>query len=341
MSETITTDIVTTLVRPHLPIQLRYLLDVVAVDPSIAEEDEPGASRAAITQALNILLLADLIERTPTAEAYVRDLELQGDLLTFDHGALRTIDLASMGSLPAGRAAISRILEPLGYTESAVYPLDRLGMTGYSYTHRDYPETLPQFFVSELHVSRFSPKFAEAMTRVTGNSEDPLDDSAIKLLKKLDQIGALELDEADALLPALVASFDRQHGDTRLADYEILLAESPEAAWIATEGNSFNHATNRVTDLKRVVAEQKLRGRPMKPKIEISSTGRVHQTAYRADPVERRFVDRRGRLIVRTVPGSFFEFIQRAAMVDESGKQRLDLSFDSSNAQGIFKMTAA
>jgi hypothetical protein len=341
MSETITTDIVTSLVKPHLPIQQRYLLDVAAVDPRLAEEDGSRASRAAIAQALNILLLADLVDRTPTAEAYVRDLEAHGHLLTFDHGALRTIELDGMGSLPSGRAAISRILEPLGYAQSAIYPLDRLGMTGYSYTHRDFPETLPQFFVSELHVSRFSPKFAAAMTRITGHSEDPLDNAALNLLKKLGRQGTLRLDEADALLPALVASFDRQHGDPHLADYDALLAESAEAAWIATEGNSFNHATNRVTDLKKVVAEQKLRGRPMKPEIEVSRTGRVHQTAYRADPVQRRFINRRGRIVLRTVPGSFFEFIQRATLVDERGKKRLDLSFDSSNAQGIFKMTAA
>jgi hypothetical protein len=321
--------------------QLRYLLDVVAVDPALGDETGDTASRAAIAQALNILLLADLVDRTPTAKAYVRDLEVHGDLLTFDHGALRTIELDGMGSLPAGRAAISRILEPLGYAESAIYPLDRLGMTGYSYTHRHYPETLPQFFVSELHVSRFSPRFAEAIARVTEWSEDPLDEAAIKRLTQLEQDESLPLAEADALLPALVASFDRQHGDPRLADYETLLAESAEAAWIATEGNSFNHATNRVTDLKKIVAEQKLRGRPMKPDIEVSRTGRIHQTAYRADPVARRLIDRRGRAVTRTVPGSFFEFIQRATITDESGKQRLDLGFDSGNAQGIFKMTAA
>ena len=37
------------------------------------------------------------------------------------------------------------------------------------------------------------------------------------------------------------------------------------------------------------------------------------------------------------VPGSFYEFIAR----DEEAAGRLDLRFDSSNAQGIFKMTAA
>ncbi|HEY2737329.1 MAG TPA: DUF1338 domain-containing protein, partial [Thermoanaerobaculia bacterium] len=42
----------------------------------------------------------------------------------------------------------------------------------------------------------------------------------------------------------------------------------------------------------------------------------------------------------REVPGSFYEFITRLPM-EEDGKTKLDLSFDSSNAQAIFKMTAS
>jgi hypothetical protein len=42
------------------------------------------------------------------------------------------------------------------------------------------------------------------------------------------------------------------------------------------------------------------------------------------------------------VPGSFYEFIQRERLRDlVTGVPRLDLAFDSGNAQGIFKMTAA
>lgn len=341
MFDTMTMDNVTALLRPHLPIQQRYLLDVVRIDPALTGDSDAMVSRGAIAQALNILLLADLMERTPTAAEYIRDLETSGDMLVFDHGALRTIDLDDMGSLPSGRWAIARILEPLGYQESAVYPLDRLGMTGFSYTHRDFPETLPQFFVSELHVSRFSPSFQDAIRRVTGESEDPLDAKAKASLKRLRAAQGLPMDEAIMLLPALLASFDRQHGDPLLQDYDVLLAESAEAAWIATEGNSFNHATNRVQDLRKVVAEQTLRGRAMKPKIEVSQSGRIQQTAYRADAVQRRFVGDDGKGTMRTVPGSFFEFIQRSAIIDENGHQRLDLRFDSGNAQGIFKMTAA
>jgi hypothetical protein len=43
-----------------------------------------------------------------------------------------------------------------------------------------------------------------------------------------------------------------------------------------------------------------------------------------------------GDLVLRAVPGSFFEFITRKHIEDGA----LDLGFDTSNAQGIFKMTA-
>ncbi len=64
--------------------------------------------------------------------------------------------------------------------------------------------------------------------------------------------------------------------------------------------------------------------------------GRVRQTALRADPVERRFLDSDGSEVVRTVPGSFYEFISRE--IDPAFGE-IDLSFDSNNATGIFAMT--
>ena len=48
-----------------------------------------------------------------------------------------------------------------------------------------------------------------------------------------------------------------------------------------------------------------------------------------------------GELVTRDVPGSFYEFISRDYLCDDrTGEKKLDLRFDSSNAQGIFKMTA-
>jgi hypothetical protein len=136
-----------------------------------------------------------------------------------------------------------------------------------------------------------------------------------------------------------VRCFGRQHGEVRLADYETLLAESAEMAWIATEGNVFNHATDRVADVQRLSEQLKREGYSIKPNVEISKNGRVRQTALRAAQVKRQFVHD-GHFVVREVPGSFYEFISRDRVSEEEGAA-LDLSFDSGNATGIFKMTAA
>lgn len=293
-------------------------------------------SRAELAMAMNVLLLEENLRRVPYAALYVEDERRSGRRLTFDHGALRTV-AAPSGALPSGCTAFARFLEPLGYFVNGTYPLDRLGMTGRAYAHRDFPEGIPQFFVSELHPDRFSPAFQEAVGRVLADSKDPLSDSCQPHLRSLAELGELPFPAAQELLPELVSAFDRQHGIPALRDYEILRAESVEMAWIATEGNAFNHATDRVPDVAELTLRQQALGRPMKDEVEVSSSGRIIQTAYRAAEVERPFVDEGGRLVLRRVPGSFFEFITRKCEADG----RLDLRFDASNAQAIFKMTAA
>jgi Domain of unknown function (DUF1338) len=324
------------------PDECAALLRTVKVPPAVMEEAGDEVSRALIAQALNLLLFRDLLARVPTGERYVEECVSQGRQVVFDHGALRTVGLGGMGDLPAGEAAITRVLVPLGYRRSAVYPLDRLGMTGRSYTHSDFPEELPQFFVSELHPERFSPEFQKAVVRVTASSHDPLTDFAQAALHELSVRHVLSFHQSSTLLPSLLACFQRQHAEPTWSDYQLLLAESAEMAWIATEGNVFNHATDRVSSLDVLVEEQRGLGRPLKDTIETSRSGRVRQTAFRADPVERTFVDSNGATLRHTVPGSFYEFIQRDRLRDlVTGVPRLDLAFDSGNAQGIFKMTAA
>jgi hypothetical protein len=162
---------------------------------------------------------------------------------------------------------------------------------------------------------------------------------AAALLEQLAAEKSLAFDEAVGLLPTLLSCFDRQHPVPALADYELLLAQSAEMAWIATEGNAFNHATDRVDDVEKLTAEQKALGQPMKDKVEVSGTGRVRQTAFTAARVVREFRAEDGSILRKEVPGSFLEFIARDFVPGEAVKT-LDLSFDPSNAQAIFKMTA-
>jgi uncharacterized glyoxalase superfamily metalloenzyme YdcJ len=245
-----------------------------------------------------------------------------------------------MGSLPAGQESITRILRPLGYALNGVYPLEKLRMTGRSHAQADYPEDIAQFFISELHPERFSSGFQAAVAHVTATSVDPLTSEAVELLRKLEDETALSIEESQKLLPVLVSIFDRQHAEPALADYEVLLAESPEMAWIATEGNAFNHATDRVPDVDQLSAEQKALNQPIKDVVEKSQSGRVRQTAFHAARVQRSFRAPDGSTVGKEVPGSFYEFITRLPLPEKNGKSPLDLSFDSSNAQAIFKMTA-
>lgn len=311
------------------------LFEALQVHATLLRPRGPSMSRAELAQALTMLLFEDVVRRVPMAAAYVGDALRAGRRLVFDHGALRTV-AADCGALPAGELAFRRILEPLGFGCRGVYPLDRLGMTGRAYAHADLPEHIAQFFVSELHPERFSPAFQAAVARVVGTSRDPLPLPAKALLADLARRHELAFDDAVWLLPNLVACFDRQHAEPRWSDYVTLRRESKEMAWIATEGNAFNHATDRVADVAAVAAEQRQLGRPVKAEVEVSQSGRVRQTAFQAALVERLFVGDDGALRAERVPGSFHEFITRA----EEAPGVLDLRFDSGNATGIFQMTA-
>ena len=310
--------------------------------PQVLNEWEPGVvTRAELAQAMNMVLFEDLLTRSANGRAYTQDALTAGGSVYFDHGALRTVRWASSGALPPGEAAFARILRPLGFRINGRYPLDRLGMTGRAWAHEDAPDEIAQFFVSELHPERFSPEFQQAVTNVIGTSRDPLTPLATAHLWELEREGVLPLAAAHELLPVIVGAFARQHETPREADYEVLLKESAEMAWIATEGNAFNHATDRVADVFQLSDDEKAKGRPMKPEVERSRSGRVFQTAYRADIVKREFRAADGSTVTREVPGSFYEFITRKRTFDQDTRRwETDLRFDAGNAQGIFKMTA-
>lgn len=312
--------------------------DRLLADPA----DEAGkVSRLTMAQALNMILFDGLLDAVPEGKAYSEDKLAAGEAIIFDHGAIRTVDGPATGALPRGHAVMARILAPLGFEVAGVYPLSRLRMTGRAFCHADEPELIAQFFVSELHVEEFSPAFQKAVANTVGTSVDPLSPGAKVLLDQLAANGTISFADATKLLPVLVRCFDVQHDAVSETDYETLLAESAEMAWISTEGNAFNHATDRVDDIEAVADAQRAKGRPMKEKVEISSTGSVRQTAFRATRVMRQMRDANGDLVTRDVPGSFYEFISRDPVRDAAtGEPKLDLRFDSSNAQGIFKMTA-
>ncbi len=313
-------------------------LAMLDLAPALRQDEGDTVSRASMACALGVLLFHTITQGVASARDYVRERVAQGQRVMLDHGALRTILFAKgqTGALPGGQAAFSRILAPLGYALANDYPLPRLKMTGHAWCHADHPQDILQYFVSELHVEQFDATFEAAAHRVFDSARDPLDTATLDVLARFSAEHRAPYAEAEVALPVLVSAFARQHDPATLADYEILLTQSKEAAWIATEGNAFNHATDRVADVEALAQALRAQGRPIKDQVEHSGSGRVHQTAFRADMVERPFRTQDGHLVLRTVPGSFFEFITRDPL---PGSPRLDLGFDSGNATGIFAMT--
>ena len=332
------------LLTPHIgPHEVRRLTQLMHIPMALSDSAEvcPDSpiSRSYIAFALNMWLFRDLLQRVPEGRAYTEDAFKSGRKVFFDHGAVRTVLLPRSGQLPVGEFALTRVLKPLGYKLNETYPLPRLRMTGRAYLHTDLPDEIPQFFVSELHVDQFTPAFQAAVARVVGTSIDPLSVSDKAQLDKVEATGSLPFTDAVQLLPALFRCFERQHDVPSLADYETLRAESQEMAWIATEGNAFNHVTDRVPDLLALTAEQNALGRSIKTDVEVAARGTLRQTAYRAAEVERVFSTENGS-VVKRVPGSFYEFIARDRIEAGDANSPLDLGFDSSNATAIFKMTS-
>lgn len=301
--------------------------------PGDADADSDAdalVGRADVAIALHVVLFADLLDVVPSAVAYVAD----GRRVVLDHAAVRTVAWPC-GALPPGREQVTRLLEPLGYERHATYDLTRLRMTGHAYAHVDRPEVVPQWFVSELHPDEFSPAFRQVVGDLLATSVDPLTAADRDRLDRLALDGRLVLDDAVALVAALRRCFGRQHGAPVDRDLDLLAAESAEMAWIATEGTTCNHCTDRVDDVVAAAEVERAAGRPVKDTVEVSGSGRVRQTAHRAAPVVRTLTTVEGDPVERTVLGSFFELISRDRLPDGT----LDLAFDAANATGIFAMT--
>ena len=226
-----------------------------------------------IAQALAVVLFDDLLGRVPSAAAYAEARLTAGGRLHLDHAAVRTV---------VGVACWRAGPRPGG---SGPYPptpriRPRIGGT---WRHLDLPADIPHYVVGELHADAFSEPFTAAAARVVGSSRDPLTGLAQVHLDRLAADGRLPRNAAESLLGELVAAFARQHATPTLADYETLLAESDEMAWIATEGTTWHHAAVR------------------------ADVDDAHPPAM----VERSFKVGERSTETRTVPGSSFELVRR------------------------------
>ncbi|PMX96572.1 DUF1338 domain-containing protein, partial [Pseudomonas sp. GW460-13] len=67
------------------------LLALVTLPADLPQAPQGRASRAEISQALNMVLFGGILERVPSGRAYTDDVAAAGGKVTFDHGALRTV----------------------------------------------------------------------------------------------------------------------------------------------------------------------------------------------------------------------------------------------------------
>lgn len=309
---------------------------VILVPEAISSFGDENISRAQLSMSLFLVLYADLLERVPHALEYFNRLKSEEETIFLDHGAVRTVLCSRNGELPEGETALNRILIPLGYFHKHTYPLPKLKMTGRSYTHEDLPGLIPQYFVSEFHPEKVGDdNFEKAVISVVETSRDPLSQQILDDLTFIANNKYLPRERSTNFLQEVAAAFSRQHEVPFLRDYETIKAHSAEMAWITTEGNSFNHATDRVADVMELAENERTIGSPIKDTVEVSGSGTIMQTAYKADAISRPFRLDDNEIIQNDVPGSFFEFITRSKLDDGT----IDLAFDASNATGIFAMT--
>lgn len=156
------------------------------------------------------LLWRDFVATAPQAEAIRYVLAERGEILSNDHVALRTFALPGIDA-----AALARPFEALGWRRCASHA-GHCGQQAQAWEHDD--PGLPRIVISELALDELSPA-------------------------------------AQAVVRALVGQLPRRPGDLgdllcagrpwhlRHADYEILLAESEHAAWVAAFGFGVNHFT--------------------------------------------------------------------------------------------------
>ena len=218
----------------------QVLVDGVVVHPSLLGTGGADVSRAVMAQALAIVLLDDLLQRVPSAAAYADGRWADGGRLVLAHGAVRTATGVACGELTPGRESVARLLRPLGFEPVA-------GGRG-RWQHLDLPADIPRYLVDEVPADAFSERFTAAAARVLRSSRDPLTGLAQVNLDRLAADGRLPRNAAESLLGELVACFARHHGTPSLEDYEILVAESEEMAWIATDGTTWHHAAVVVDD---------------------------------------------------------------------------------------------
>lgn len=254
-------------------------------------------------------LWQDYVEITPSADQ-VHQLLSEGKSIINDHVAFRTFDIekVNLDKLAAHFLA-------LGYVEKGQYNFEQKKLNAKHFEHPDTEQ--PKVFISELKVSEFSEPAQKVIQRI------------------VDVIPADLVTSRDFLCSG-------RNWDISSQDYELLLAESEYAAWMAVWGFRANHFTVSLNHMPHFQALADVNSKLKEAGFSLNTSGGeikggpdVHlaQSSIMADSIEVEFVDGK-----RKIPSCFYEFAERFTLPNGELYQGFvaasaDKIFESTNAQ--------
>ncbi len=248
------------------------------------------------------------LDVTPSA-VKVHNLLGSGDDLINDHVAYRTFNIEKVNI-----EKLSQHLIALGYKECGDYVFEAKKLRA---KHFEHPiSTNPKVFISELLVEEFSP----AAQKIIHHIVDSIDADCIN-------------DESFL--------YSGSQWEVSSSDYELLLAESEYAAWVAAWGYRANHFTVSINHLEDYDCIQEVNSAIKKGGFLLNNTGgevkgdqivMLEQSSTMADHATVNFSDKKVK-----IPSCFYEFAKRYPK--DCGE--LYSGFVAASADKIFESTNA
>lgn len=228
----------------------------------------------------------DYVAITPQAAAIHALFTARGETIINDHIALRTFARPGIEL-----AALARPFERRGFVGRDDYQFPAKHLRARYYQHPD--PTLPKVFISELIVERLSAAAVSAVDALCA------------------QLPPAFGDRDD--LPVAGRPWRVEH-----RTYDMLLAESEYAAWVAAFGFRANHFTVDVGQLRTLASLDEVNALVAGAGFELNREGGLvkgtpadylEQSSTRADEIEVELADGRYRL-----PSCYYEFARRYRM---------------------------
>ncbi len=247
---------------------------------------------------------------TPSAEK-IHQLLGNGNDVINDHVAYRTFNHPKIGLDKLAKGLLA-----LGYTECGQYDFAAKKLDAKHFEHPD--TTMPKVFISELRVEEFSQQTQDIIAKL------------------IEQLPEDVSDRADFL-------YSGRLWEISSTDYQLLLAESEYAAWLAAWGYRANHFTVSINHLENyndildVNSALKGAGYALNAnggEVKGDETVKLEQSSTLADKAAVNFTDK-----MVEIPSCFYEFAKRYPLANGElytgfVAASADKIFDSTNAQG-------